>query len=329
MSKFKLLDVILNLFDGGAGASGAAGAAAGAGEGQAAAQGGSETKPSNTRKASKTGDLSNVVYGKPKTAADGSDAGNNEPGTHATSNTQEDKNAAFDALINGEYKDLFAKRVQGIIDRRFRETKGLQEQVTAQQPLIDALGQKLGLKDTSDIKKIAEALDKDTEFWSDLADQAGFPDVNTYKEFLRMKRENDQVAKIQQEQQGKQQAQQQLAKWLNEGEALKAVYTGFDLNEESKNPRFVAMLKSGVPVQNAYEAMHIDDIKAGLISKVAQTTEKKVVDNVRAKGARPAENGISSINSAVIYKPNVGQLSKADRAEIARRVARGETIDFK
>lgn len=324
MNKFRLLDIFLNLFDGGAGASGAGGAPTGTAEGAATQQGGSTIPTSNTRK-SKTGALDNVVYGKPPSAS--SDAGNNrETDVKVTSNTLEEKNAAFDALINGEYKDLYSKRVQSIIDRRFKETKTLQEQLESQNPVIDALMRKYNV---ADVKKLPEALDKDQSFWMEQAENAGFPDVEAYKNYVKSEQELKKLKEAQAATEGREKAQNQMRQWIEEGTSMKAVYPDFDLNAEAQNPRFVAMLKSGVPVQTAYEALHIDDIKRGLAVHVAQATEKKVTDNVRAKGARPAENGVSSTNSAITYKSDVSSLSKADRQEIARRVARGELIDFK
>ena len=85
------------------------------------------------------------------------------------------------------------------------------------------------------------------------------------------------------------------------------------------------MLKAGVPVQHAYEVIHMDEIKAGVAQSTARQTEKQVVDGIRAKGNRPAENGTSS-QSAFTVKDDPHKWTKQDRAEVARRVARGETI---
>jgi hypothetical protein len=59
----------------------------------------------------------------------------------------------------------------------------------------------------------------------------------------------------------------------------------------------------------------------------AQAVERKITNKVIANGARPTENGISS-QSATVTKSDVSLLTKADRQEIARRVARGEKISF-
>ena len=112
---------------------------------------------------------------------------------------------------------------------------------------------------------------------------------------------------------------------VHRGGAGRALYPGFDLEKESKNPQFLSMLRAGVPVQTAYEVIHMDDIKAGVAQTTARRTEKQVVDGIRAKGSRPPENGTSS-QSAFTVKDDPSKWTKQDRAEIARRVARGETI---
>ena len=55
--------------------------------------------------------------------------------------------------------------------------------------------------------------------------------------------------------------------------------------------------------------------------------KKNTVAKIKNKSSRPAENGTSSSSSAIV-KSDVSNLTKADRAEIARRAAKGEIISF-
>jgi hypothetical protein len=124
-----------------------------------------------------------------------------------------------------------------------------------------------------------------------------------------------------------QRAEQQMQKWDAEAQTLKGIYQNFDIHTEAQNPQFMSLLRSGVPMQTAYEVVHMDDIKAGIQRMTASATEKQVTDNIRAKGQRPAENGTSS-QSAFTVKDDVSKLSKADRRNIAVRSRRGESISF-
>lgn len=323
-----ILHVTLDLFDGAAGA-----AASGAGEGAGSGTQGEtqQTSPAATRRGS-SGEYSNVKFGKqdqPAAAggqqANPPDAGeeSKKQGVETTSDTLEDKRKAFRALVDGEYKDQYTEDTQRIIDRRFRETKNLETQLSQQKPILDMLMQRYKIAD-GDLAKLTQAIENDNAYWSQAAEEAGMS-VEQYKQFQKLQRENAQLLQAQRRSQSQQAAQQQLQKWYQEAEAMKADYPDFDLGRESQDPQFLSMLRSGVPVKLAYEVMHMDEIKSTVAQTTAQKTEKQVVEGIRAKGARPAENGTSS-QSGFFVKDDPAKWTKKDRAEIVRRVQRGEQI---
>lgn len=340
MRHFKLLGISLSLFDGGAAAGAGGGDGAGAtapGQGDASAKGGSQATPGNTRRG-KSGEFQNVLFGKQATPAAAGDGGtepgqqqpsaagrDKDPDVSVTSNTLEERRKAFRDLANGEYKDVYTEEVDRIIDRRFRETRNLEEQMGRYQPLVDMLMQRYKIGD-GDVAKLTAALENDDAYWSEAAEEAGMS-VEQYKQFQKLQRENAALLQAQRQQRGQQAAQQQLQRWYGEAEQVKALYPSFDLNAEVKDPKFLSMLRAGVPVQHAYEVIHMDDIKAGVAQMTARATEKQVVDGIRAKGARPAENGTSS-QSAFTVKDDPSKWSRKDREEVVRRVARGETINL-
>ena len=115
--------------------------------------------------------------------------------------------------------------------------------------------------------------------------------------------------------------------WMNQSEQLKSVYPSFNLEAEMKNPEFVKLLRAGIDIRPAYEVLHQNEILPAAMQFATQEAERKLTNKVMANGARPTENGNNS-QSAAVVKSDVSQLSKADRQEIARRVARGEKIRF-
>lgn len=323
-----ILHVTLDLFDGAAGA-----AASGAGEGAGSGTQGEtqQTSPAATRRGS-SGEYSNVKFGKqdqPAAAggqqANPPDAGeeSKKQGVETTSDTLEDKRRAYRAMVDGEYKDQYTEDTQRIIDRRFRETKNLETQLSQQKPILDMLMQRYKIAD-GDLGKLTQAIENDNAYWSQAAEEAGMS-VEQYKQFQKLQRENAQLLQAQRRSQSQQAAQQQLQKWYQEAEAMKADYPDFDLGRESQDPQFLSMLRSGVPVKLAYEVKHMDEIKSTVAQTTAQKTEKQVVEGIRAKGARPAENGTSS-QSGFVVKDDPAKWTKKDRAEIVRRVQRGEQI---
>jgi hypothetical protein len=114
---------------------------------------------------------------------------------------------------------------------------------------------------------------------------------------------------------------------MEQAEKAKTIYPSFDLRAEMNNPKFLDLLRANIDVRTAYEVIHKDDIIPAAMQFTAKTVEQKLTNKIIANGARPTENGISSQSSAVV-KSDVSQLSKADRAEIIRRVQRGEKIRF-
>lgn len=338
MKRKDLLDINLSLFDGAAAGGGDGAGAAASGQAGDGTKGDSQaTAPGSTRRGKNTGEFSTVLFGKQETPAaagdsSGSDSGQQQSsdagsdkktGVTVTSDALEDKRKAFQELVNGEYKDVYTEETQRIIDRRFREAKNLEQQVGRNQPVIDMLMQRYKIAD-GDITKLSAAIENDDAYWSEAAEEAGMS-VEQYKQFQKLQRENQALLDDQRRRQRQQDAQQKLQKWYGEAEQVKSQYPGFDLNAEAKNPQFLSMLRAGVPVQHAYEVIHMEDIKAGVAQTTAKRTEKQVVDGIRAKGARPQENGTSS-QSAFTVKDDPSKWSRKDREEVIRRVARGETI---
>ncbi len=332
MHSARLLEIRLSLFDGGAGA----GAAASGEGGASGAQGETQAAPASTRRGS--GEFQNVVFGKQGKAAEAdspapetpkqpsSDAGSDKEGdVTTTSDTREARRQAFQELVRGEYKDIYTEETQRIIDRRFRETRTLEQQLGQYQPVIDMLMQRYQIGD-GDMGKLSQAIENDDAYWSEAAEEAGMS-VAQYKQFQKLQRENEALLRQQRRQMTDQRAQEQLQQWYGEAEQLKALYPKFDLNDEVQNPQFLSMLRAGVPVQHAYEVVHMEQIKAGVAAMQARATEKQVVDGIRAKGTRPQENGTSS-QSSFIVKDDVSKLTRKERQEIARRAARGERIEF-
>jgi len=251
--------------------------------------------------------LSNVRYGKQA----------EEPRQQQETETTE--KVPFDELIKGEYKDDFTARTQDIIDKRFKETKVLEEYRNDVSPIIDLLYGKYGVSDLAGLK---DALDSDDSYWEAQREAEGLT-VDQYKTKLKLETENKQFRRMQEQQVRENQAQEQYRKWITEGEEVKKAYPRFDLASEAQNPRFVDLLVKGIDVQTAYEVIHMNDIK--MMS--AQARQKAVVNSVRANGLRPSENGVAR-QAGVVTKSDVAKLTKADRREIARRRARGEHIEF-
>lgn len=247
--------------------------------------------------------------------------------------SREERRKAYDEFIKGEGKEFYTEDTQKIVSKRVNELKTMEEKMGKLQPFMDALADKYNLS-SDDLEGLMKAIQGDRDFFTEAAAEAGMENPETYREFREAQRKLKATQDAQKRQQEAQEAarkrsfvEQKMKAWQDEATALKGKYPSFSFESDSANPQFMSMLRSGVSIEAAYRALHHDEIVAGEVNNAKAQTEKALVDNIRAKGSRPAENGTSSA-STFTYKSDVSKLNKADRAEIARRVARGERIEF-
>ena len=57
-----------------------------------------------------------------------------------------------------------------------------------------------------------------------------------------------------------------------------------------------------------------------------RSAEQRVAEHIRARGLRPAENGLGSGGAGIVVRPDVSRMSRADRAALAARAERGERV---
>lgn len=245
--------------------------------------------------------------------------------TDAQEVNTDDRASRFEALIKGEFKDLYDQRMQDTIQKRLKSTRETVDKYNALSPTLEMLSRKYGV-DSSDIEALNRAIEEDDTYYEDEALEKGIT-VEQLKEIRKMERENAQLKAQMQERSVRENADRIYAAWMEQSDAVKQVYPSFDLQGELQNQQFVSLLKSGIDVRTAYEVIHKDEIIPAAMHFTAQQVEQKVANKIRSNAGRPYENGMGS-GSAVIVKSDVSQLSKADRQEIARRVARGERIRF-
>ena len=288
---------------GGTGAGDAGGAPAGA-ESAAAAQ---------PQTGAKQTPLSEVRYGKQDGPADAGQA------------VPEDRNAHFEALIKGEYKDLYDARVQDTIQKRLKGTSETVEKYNALAPVLDLLANKYGV-DVNDANALSKAIEDDETFYENEAIERGLT-VQQVKEIRKMQRENNALRMQMQEAERRQQADAVYSRWMQEADEVKKIYPAFDLQGELQNEQFRNLLMSNVNVRTAFEVIHRDEIIPAAMQYTAQKIQEKTVNSIRAGQNRPAEGAMGN-RSAVTVKSDVSKLTKADVDEILRRVERGEKIRF-
>ena len=312
LSLSSLFDIQL-FGEGAGGAAGAAGAAGAGGEGPAGQNTAAVAQPQNGRRANP---LADVQYGLPEEEAAPVAAEQTQP---------EDRAAAFEKLIKGEYKDLYGQRVQEAVSKRLKGTEETVKKYKAMEQSLDLLGKRYGI-DPTDAEALAAAIEADDSYFEEEALESG-TSVKELREARKMRRENAQLTAQLNEMRNRQQADQQYAAWLEAAEGVRQIYPSFDLAAEAKNEQFLAMLRSGVSMQAAFEVVHKDELISGAMQFASRQAEEKVTNSILAGQRRPAEGAMAS-RAPSLRKTDVTQLTRADRDEIERRVARGEKIRF-
>lgn len=311
MEKKILFPMILNLqlFAEGTGGDG--------GTGSEGAKGVTATAAMSQKMGAKSNPLADVKYGiQPTEEA--------SPAAEVKETNTEDRNAKYEAFIK-EHKDLDDARIQNIVQKRLKGSKETVDKYNALTPTLEMLAKKYGV-DSSDIEALNKAISEDDSYYEEEALEKGMT-VQQLKEIKKMERENAALREQMEAQNRKDNAAQQYATWMRQAEEAKKLYPNLNFEAETQNPQFRQLLLAGIDVGSAYMVIHKDEIIPAAMQYTAKQVEQKITNKVIANGARPTENGNSS-QSASVSKSDVSTLTKADRAEIMRRVARGEKITF-
>lgn len=298
----------LKMFDG------AGGASSGTGDGTGTATSGANEGTSSGANNSK--DLSKVVYGKQPTVAE-----------DTSSNTQDDAQSRYNEYRNGEGKDFINKEIENAVKRRFKDHSELKKSNDKMQSVMNAVAMKYGI-DPTDTDGILKAVAEDESYYETAADEAGMS-VEQYKKMKQLEAENAQLQAIRQEENRRKEFDAKYAEWSMQADFAKNEYPNLDLNTEMQNKDFFGLLTRGIDVKTAYQVIHHDEIVQSAIStatqRTAQAVQQQTVNNIRSKGLRPDESAGSS-QAGFTFKADPHKWTKADREEIAKRVARGEKI---
>ncbi len=239
--------------------------------------------------------------GKPNTGEERFDAESNK------------KAAEFERLIKGEFKKEFSDKVKQIISRRLKEVKQLQEKANKNEQIAKMLMEKLNIEnnDTDNIERMIDENMQKTQ------------GVNHTELLKRLIMENNLLKKEKEQRIRSTKAMSLAEKIKSQAAEAKAAYSDFDIKKELENPEFCRLIRLGVSVKNAYEVVNIDKI-LDANSKVAQ---KSTIDSIRQKNIRPVENG-SELTGGILLSGGISKLTKKQRAELAKRAASGEKIEF-
>lgn len=238
---------------------------------------------------------------------------------------QPDRNAEFERLIKGQYKDLYDARVSETVQKRVKGSKETVDKYNAISPVLPLLAQKYGV-DAADTAALVKAIENDSALYEKKALESGMT-VETYMQFERMRQQNEAFQAQEAERSRREQEARQNELWAQQAQEAKQLYPQLDLQTEIQNPQFKRLLDAGVDVGSAYLVLHQGELIPAAMQQVAQDVEQRLANKIAAGSSRPAENGMQPHGGTVV-KNDVSTMTKKDRAEINRRVLAGERISF-
>ena len=114
------------------------------------------------------------------------------------------------------------------------------------------------------------------------------------------------------------------SRWAAEEALMRRVVPEFSLKEELRNPEMRRLMQlPGMRMADAYRLAHYNDA----LRQAAHDVEQGVVERIRQRAARPAENGTRP-GSAAVTGADVSRMSRAQREALERKALHGERIVF-
>ena len=114
------------------------------------------------------------------------------------------------------------------------------------------------------------------------------------------------------------------ARWAAEEAMIRRDVPGFSLRHELANPEMRRLMElPGMRMGDAYRLAHYSDA----LQQTARTVEQGVVERIRQRSARPAENGTSP-GGAAVTRADVASMTRAQREALERRAMHGVKISF-
>ena len=335
----KLLRLGLQFF-----ADGASAGAASGGEGSAAASGENATAAAEQRlrelgvPESKARErASKVASSMPQMANSSNSVATAATSEKAPTEDVAQKKPTLDELLkqDADYNSAFNQRMQTAIRERVKAEKaasqGAKDALAAMAPAIEVMARKYGLDvKNMDYTALAKAIEDDDAYYEELAIKMGVSNdiakrVDRSERELERRKEAESISLEQNA------VRQHLIRLEQQGEAMKALFPGFNLRQELKNPTFARFVdpKIGMSVEDAYYAVHRKEIQAASMQVAAQKTAEQISNAIQSGSLRPDESGTSGQSSSVSTF-NYRNASKAEREALKQQIraaaARGEKL---
>ncbi len=226
------------------------------------------------------------------------DAGQEEQSleTEAPAEAPVEKLSWQEILADPEYKSQYDAQVQAIIQKRLRSRGDAEQRLQRLAPVLSALGERFGALDSADMEQLARDI---------LSGDSG----STRQSRVR-------------------QAEDHLARLVEQEAELRASFPDFDLLTAMEDPAFVRLTAphTGLSLADAYYALHRREIGEA----TARSSLEAAAKAVRSGMSRPRELSGNQAASTAISDPR--NMSREQREALKQRIyqakAQGKKLPY-
>lgn len=225
----------------------------------------------------------------------------------------------------------YNKQMQSVVQSRLRNAKGAEEALSKLTPALELLARKHGQDPAKmDYDALAKAISDDSAYYEDKALEMGVP-VETAMKIDQQERDTARQQRIEEQTIQQQKIQKHFEGLQQQGETMKAQFPNFDLQKELQNPAFLRMTAPdvGISVQDAYFAVHRNEIMAAGMQVTAQKTAQKISNSIQAGSRRPTEAGTTGQAPSVTtfdYSKASPEQRAAFKAHLRSEAAKGRKV---
>lgn len=265
--------------------------------------------------------MDNQKYAMLQLFADGGDGAGAAPAAEGTTGAStsaaagQDIDAEFEQLTakGGKYADAFNKKVQRGFNERYKGFSETKEKAARLERFRDTIAADYKGVDANDIDALEDAYLSDARRFAGKAMETGKSAEDLAKEDRMTRKLKNYEEREKREKTVK--AQEAEAKrfydsLISQEQEMAKKFEGFRLERELENPTFRAMVKVGASLEDAYFAVHREE----LMEKTVTDAKNATLATVAAKGNRPAEAAASSATPT----PAKVDYSKMPRADFMK-----------
>ena len=268
----------------------------------------------------------------PKAAATGQEKGQEQKPEQAAAAENPTEDNKTEPTTRMSWDEIMAdpeynKQMQAVVQSRLRSAKGAEETLGKLTPALELLARKHGQDPAKiDYDALVKSINDDEIYYEDKALEMGVS-VETARRIDQQERDTARQQREQERTLEQQKFQQHIIKLEQQGEAMKKVFPNFDLRTELQNPAFARMTSPnvGISVEDAYYAVHRNEIQTAAMQVTAQKTAQKISNAIQAGSRRPDENGTSG-QAPSVTTFDYRSMSPEQRKALKARIRSGEKI---